>query len=171
MEFGELKSTFDNLKLIAENQEHRVRYYETRAQNIALACLIWDRFFVLRISQTSSSLSLNCSNWWMVLAFTLSSTSLYFLFFLEAVIMLYRAQNQLDMISKKQIQISQQILNSPTPDDDEAGDSILIDGLELSFQVQLLEYHPFRIVQRKVYIASTLCVLLAVAAFELYASG
>lgn len=75
----------------------------------------------------------------------------------------------LDMISKEHIRISQQILNAPTPYDDAAGDSILIDGLELSFQVHLLEYHPFRIVQRKVYIASTLCALLAVAAFELYA--
>lgn len=73
----------------------------------------------------------------------------------------------LDMISKEHIQISQQILNAPILI--EAGDSILIDGLELSFQVHLLEYHPFRIVQRKVYIASTLCALLAVAAFELYA--
>uniref|UniRef100_A0A0A0KM15 Uncharacterized protein n=1 Tax=Cucumis sativus TaxID=3659 RepID=A0A0A0KM15_CUCSA len=172
MEFGELKRKFDGLKFLAEKQEQRVRYYETRAQNLAIASLIWDRLFFVGMYHTSSSLSLlNCTHHlWMVFSFILSSTSLYFLFFLEAVFMLYRAQNQLDIISKKQIEISLQILNTGSPNDDEAGDSISSDNgwLELSFQVQLLPYHPFTLVQRKVYIASTIFTLLAVAAFELY---
>ncbi|KAL0542453.1 hypothetical protein IC582_022566 [Cucumis melo] len=174
MELGELKRNFDGLKLLAEKQERRVRYYETRAQNVAIACLIWDRLFVVGMYHTSSSLSLlNCTpHLWMVLGFSLASTSLYLLFFLEAVFMLYRAQNQLDIISKKQIEISLQILNTGSPNDDEAGDTFSSDngGLELSFQVQLLQYHPLTVVQRKIYIASTISTLLAVSAFEVYTS-
>ncbi|KAA0042580.1 WD repeat-containing protein 91-like protein [Cucumis melo var. makuwa] len=172
MDLGVLKRNFDGLKLLAEKQEQRVRYYETRAQNVAIACLIWDRLFVVGMYHTSSSLSLlNCTpHLWMVLGFSLASTSLYLLFFLEAVFMLYRAQNQLDIISKRQIEISLQILNTGSPNDDEAGDTFSSDngGLELSFQVQLLQYHPLTVVQRKIYIASTISTLLAVAAFEVY---
>uniref|UniRef100_A0A9I9CMS2 Uncharacterized protein n=1 Tax=Cucumis melo TaxID=3656 RepID=A0A9I9CMS2_CUCME len=169
MRFQELKRKFDRLKPLAEKQEQRVRYYETRAQNVTIACLIWNRLFVVGMYHISSSLSLlNCTHHlWMVLGFSLASTSLYLLFFLEAAFMLYRAQNQLDIICKQQNEISQQILNTGNPDDYEGGDSISSDNgwLELSFEVQLLhEYHraiiytcPEKILYCFHYIYSTCC--------------
>ncbi|XP_022157130.1 uncharacterized protein LOC111023927 [Momordica charantia] len=171
MEFGELKRNFEALKDLVEKQESRVQYHESRAQNITMAYLIWGRLFFFAISQTSSSL-LKCIDWWMVLGLSVSCAFVYFLFFLEAVTMLYRVQHQMDIICKEQAEICQQILVARSQLDDvdlamEAGDSS--DGFQFSFHVKLLEYGAFRIVERKFYICATVSALLAVTAIELYA--
>ncbi|XP_022157132.1 uncharacterized protein LOC111023930 isoform X2 [Momordica charantia] len=138
MEFGVLRKNFDELKDLAEKQETRLRYHESRAHNIAMAYLIWERFFFFGVSQasssSSSSLLLKCSNWSMVLGLSLSCSFLYFLFFLETLTMLYLAHYHFDIVCKKQIQLCRQILDA-VETSIEAGDSS--DGFGFSFQVQL----------------------------------
>ncbi|XP_022157172.1 uncharacterized protein LOC111023951 [Momordica charantia] len=173
MKLRVLKRDFEELKLLAEKQEPILRFYESRAQNITMGYLIWERFFFFALSQTSSPLK--CIDWRVVLGLSLVCSFVYFLLFLEAVTMLYRTQNQMDMICKEQSDICQQILDAGNQDDGgsamEAGD--LSDGVAFNFSFHMrttLNYdYSFRIFQKKVYISAIISSLVAVTALELYA--
>lgn len=173
MDLGVLKRDFQEWKALADILESKRDFYETRAHNIAMGYLIWERVFFFAVSQISSSL--NCVRWWLVLGLSLSSTFVYFLIFLEAVIVLYRTQNHLDVICKKQTKICERILKAVNQDDGglcssmEAGDSSDGLGFNFSFQVRILDYDSFRIVEKRVYICGIGCALFAVTVFELFA--
>ncbi|XP_022157182.1 uncharacterized protein LOC111023958 [Momordica charantia] len=170
MALGELERKFEELKDINEKQESRVRYYETKVQNIVFGYLIFTRLFFFGISQTSSSF--NCKDWWVILALSLLCSFIYFLLFLDAVAMLFRTQYQLDIICKELKELFQQILVSKNQDDVglsmETGESS--GGFEFGFHEKMLMLDHFRIVGRKVYIYFTVSALLAVTAIELYVS-
>lgn len=107
------------------------------------------------------------------MALTLFSTFLYSLLFLDAVTVLSRTQDQLDVICKELTGICQQILVAQNQDNVglavEAGECS--DGFELSFYEKMFRLDHFGIVGigRKVYIYFTVCALLALTVIELYA--
>lgn len=156
------------LKDVHENQETRLRYCETKLQNIVLGYLSWGRLFFF-----GASLSFKCKDWWVVLSLTLFSTFLYSLLFLDAVTVLSRTQHQLDIIRKELTEICQQILVAQSQDNEglsmEAGECS--DGFELSFHEKMFMLDQFRIAGtgRKFCIYCTVCALLALTAIELYA--
>ncbi|KAG6605755.1 hypothetical protein SDJN03_03072, partial [Cucurbita argyrosperma subsp. sororia] len=51
-----------NLECLAEKQQQRVGYYESRANYTTLAYLAWLRFFYFAVSSNSSS-ALHCLHW------------------------------------------------------------------------------------------------------------
>ncbi|CAK9310763.1 unnamed protein product [Citrullus colocynthis] len=108
----QLRRNFVLLKDVYDNQETRLRYSETKLQNIVLGYLSWGRLFFFGVS-----LSFKCKDWWVVLALTLFSTFLYSLLFLDAVTVLSRTQDQLDVICKELTGICQQILVAQNQDD------------------------------------------------------
>ncbi|KAA0042579.1 WD repeat-containing protein 91-like protein [Cucumis melo var. makuwa] len=167
-QLGDLRRNFVLLKDINDNQETSLRYCETKLQNVVLGYLSWGRLFFFGVS-----FSFKCKDWWVILALTLFYTFFYFLLFMDAVIMLSRTHDQLDIIRKELAEICQQILVAQNQDNVglsmEAGEDS--DGFELSFHERMFMLDQFRVVEtgRKVYIYFIVCPLLAITAIELYA--
>ncbi|KAG6605757.1 hypothetical protein SDJN03_03074, partial [Cucurbita argyrosperma subsp. sororia] len=163
----ELEALKRDLECLAENQQQRVRYYESRANYTTLGYLAWLRFFYFAVSSNSSSL--HCVHWPMVLGLSLSSSSLYFLILLPPFIKLYRTHNLLHTICNRHTHLCQRILES-TNQDGEAGAST--DGVEFNVrfhQVRALHNDSFSGGEIKVYTCAVAFALFAVTAFQLYA--
>lgn len=164
----ELEEVRRDLEHLAEKQQQRVRYYESRAIYTTLGYLAWLRFFYFAVSSNSSS-TLHCVHWPMVLGLSLSSSSLYFLILLPPFIKLYRTHDLLHTICKEHIHLCQRILEA-TNQDGEAGAST--HGVEFNFrfhQVRALHNDSFSGGEIKVYTCAVAFALFAVTAFELYA--
>lgn len=164
----ELEEVRRDLEHLAEKQQQRVRYYESRAIYTTLGYLAWLRFFYFAVSSNSSS-TLHCVHWPMVLGLSLSSSSLYFLILLPPFIKLYRTHDLLHTICKEHIHLCQRILEA-TNQDGEAGAST--HGVEFNFrfhQVRALHNDSFSGGEIKVYTCAVAFALFAVTAFQLYA--
>ena len=135
-----------DLESVAQNQQQRVGYYESRANYRTMAYLAWLRFFYFALSSTSST-TLHCVQWPMVLGLSLSSSLLLLLNVLEALIMLYRTHKRLHMICQDHATVCRQMgeLNKERALNDDS-----LSGGEM-----------------KVYVCAMAFALLAVTAFEL----
>ena len=169
----ELEAEMRDLECGAENQQQRVRYYQSIAIYTILAYITSLRFFYSAVSPASSTL--HCVHWPLVSALTLSCSFLYFFILLPVFIKLHRTHNLLDVICKEHADIYQRILNARSQHGGassiEAGASP--DGVEFNsrfHQVRALHNDSFTGGEIKVYACAIAVALLSVTAFELCAS-
>ncbi|XP_022957796.1 uncharacterized protein LOC111459230 isoform X2 [Cucurbita moschata] len=151
----ELEEVRRDLEYLAEKQQQRVRYYESRAIYTTLGYLAWLRFFYFAVSSNSSTL--HCVHWPMVFGLSLSCSSLYLLILLPPFIKLYRTHNLLHTICNQHTHLCQRILEA-TNQDGEAGAST--HGVEFNVrfhQVRALHNDSFSGGEIKVYTCSVCC--------------
>ena len=160
MEVEGLERNFEALNGAANDEEARLRELERKPHKIALVYLIWLRCFLFAVSRSSSSHK--CVPWWMVVGLILSATAVHLLVFVEAVTMMFRTLNALNIILREQTAIWHRILDARK--EEHGGQEHIY-----RFQIRELNYGAFRIVERKVHIAAIACALLGVTAFEVCA--
>ncbi|KAG6579343.1 hypothetical protein SDJN03_23791, partial [Cucurbita argyrosperma subsp. sororia] len=112
MEVEGLERNFEAFNGAANDEEARLRELERKPHKIALVYLIWLRCFLFAVSRSSSSHK--CVPWWMVVGLILSATAVHLLVFLEAVTMMFRTLNALNIILREQTGIWHQLLVAVT---------------------------------------------------------
>lgn len=180
-----LKKRVEELKDMSEKQEARVNYYDTKLHTVIVAYFIWERVFFFFVSQKAnspSSLSCNNSNLWVILALSCLCSLVYMLLFVDAALILYRTEHQLDLILRSHAQLYRQIWTIKTEAADtnidpsimEAGDDQSSHGLRPQEELILIIINSNSALfrrkgERKFYAYTIFCALLGVAALELYA--
>ena len=148
------RSFCNDLAIVNEKQERRVRYHETRAQNLTIAYLILLGINTMAISHRSST-SLQCKNWWVPFAISLSSSIIYFMTFLNTVSKFYWTQYHLDL-NYLDLQVIRTRIR------------------EAEFETKFhstseQKLDPVVLFKRKLYIGITVSALIAITVIQLYA--
>ncbi|KAK4571396.1 hypothetical protein RGQ29_029993 [Quercus rubra] len=148
------RSFCNDLAIVNEKQERRVRYHETRAQNLTIAYLILLGINTIAISHRSST-SLQCKNWWVPFTISLSSSIIYFMTFLNTVSKFYWTQYHLDL-NYLDLQVIRTRIR------------------EAEFETKChstseQKLDPVVLFKRKLYIAITVSALIAITVIQLYA--
>ena len=160
MEPEALRTKTEVLKAVADKEEQRVLHYQNRASVLIVSYLMWQRFFFLAVSRTSSPLE--SVNWWRVSGLSLSCSLVFLLNILKVFIMLCRTHKRLGMLCEEHAHICRRILKA-RKQDAEAGAP--------TDEVRALHNDAFSGGEIKVYVCAIAIALLAVTAFELYASN
>ena len=148
------RSCCNDLAITNEKQERRVRYHETRAQNLTIAYLILLGIYTMAISHRSST-SLQCKNWWVPFAISLSSSIIYFMTFLNTVSKFYWTQYHLDL-NYLDLQVIHMRIREAE-----------VETKCHSTSEQKLD--PVVLFKRKLYIGITVSALIAITVIQLYA--
>ncbi|KAL4594973.1 hypothetical protein ACB092_12G057900 [Castanea dentata] len=148
------RSCCNDLAIVNEKQERRVRYHETRAQNLTIAYLILLGIYTMAISHRSST-SLQCKNWWVPFAISLSSSIIYFMTFLNTVNKFYWTQYHLDL-NYLDLQVIHMRIREAE-----------FESKCHSTSEQKLD--PLVLFKRKLYIGIIVSALIAIAVIQLYA--
>ena len=166
----------EEVKGMWEKVEGRVNYYDTKLHAIIVAYFVLERafFFSFGVSNTnfaSNISTLSCNGkWWVILGVSCLCSLVYMLLFLDAALMLYRHQNQLNLILQTHHQLYRQLLAIK--------DSLMEAGDEASHGLSLEEElmpinsnaaYRRRPWERKFYAYTIFCALIGVASLELYA--
>lgn len=156
MDLEDNQRSYNDLATINEKQEKLVRHHETRAQNLTIAYLLLHiGVYIITISHRSSTSLIQCKNWWVPFAFSLSCSIIYFMTFLNTVNKFYWSQYYLDMNY-----LDQQVLHMRIR--------------EAKFETKChttSEQKPDPVVlfKRKLYISITVSALVAITVIQLYA--
>ncbi|PON32120.1 hypothetical protein PanWU01x14_364030 [Parasponia andersonii] len=97
MEDNKLQADSEELKLINNKQEQRVRFHRTRAENFTIAFLVLQALQLTVITVRSSSTSLRSKEWLVHFIAILLTSVIFFIAFLDAVISFYWTQYELDI--------------------------------------------------------------------------
>ncbi|KAG6579344.1 hypothetical protein SDJN03_23792, partial [Cucurbita argyrosperma subsp. sororia] len=175
----QMEKRMEEVKGMWEKVEGRVNYYDTKLHAIIVAYLVWERvffffFFFFGVSNTnfaSNISTLSCNGkWWVIVALSCLCSFVYMLLFVDAALMLYPHQNQLNLILQTHHQLYRQLLaikDSLMEAGDEASH-----GLSLEEELMLINSNAAyrrRPWGRKFYVYTIFCALIDVASLELYA--
>ncbi|KAK3219924.1 hypothetical protein Dsin_013894 [Dipteronia sinensis] len=175
MELQDLQNVLNELGLINKKQEKRIRGYETRAQNLTMAYVIFQGLILLSVSLHGSENQ--CQHWWIPFTISLLCSTIFFIAFLDYVTRFYNTQYHLDLNYMEQQIIYKQIhhkstkpssSSSSSSDDNDDHHSIKI---KKSYDEILIEPDVVQLLKRKIYITVTLSALIGFAVVVLFACG
>lgn len=160
-----LHGSYTELCTINERQEKRVQYHETRAQNLTIGYLILQAIYIIAVSESSST-SLQCRNWWVMFSISLSTSVVYFIYFLDAVNKFYWIQYYLEVNQIDLQTLRMRISEARLSDENKSHCQIPGDDGEPS---TARKPDPLLLFKRKLCISITVNAMIAIAGFELYA--
>ncbi|KAK0598103.1 hypothetical protein LWI29_031675 [Acer saccharum] len=168
MELEDLQNVLNELGLINEKQEKRIRSYETRAQNLTMAYVILQGLILLSVSLNNGSSRPNqCQHWWIPFTISLLCSTIFFIAFLDYVTRFYNTQYHLDLNYMEQQIIYKQIHHQST----KPSSSSSIIKIKESYDEILIEPDVVQLLKRKVYITVMLLALIGFAVVVLFACG